>query len=330
MNILNKTKWLSLIAVGLACAAGAAGAETKALRSVTYLLPAPPTLPAFAPWMVAQQRGYYADEGLEVKFITAKGGADVAKQVGAHNAPLGGGVGDTPIIVRANGIPVKAVAVLGGSSFMHLAVDKDSGIQSVEQLKGKTVGAMSYADTTYFALLGMLKANGLDKSDVDIQASGPAVWKLFADKKIPALASIPEWSINAEMAGVNVEIIPADKYFKSMAQAILASDKAVKEEPELIAGFVRATLKGLEDIKKDPASAAQDYAKAVPSYQGKEDYVHRVFQLYNKLVYANQERPGEIDAQRVGTLQEFYLKENIIDKKVPLDELYTNQFIPAK
>ncbi len=114
MSILNKARWLALVAAGLACAAGAAGAETKALRSVTYLLPAPPTLPpAFAPWMVAQQRGYYAAEGLEVKFITAKGGADVAKQVGAHNAPLGGGVGDTPIIVRPNGIPVKAVAVLG-------------------------------------------------------------------------------------------------------------------------------------------------------------------------------------------------------------------------
>lgn len=327
---MSKIRCMALAAAALALSLGAAAPQAQDLRSVTYLLPAPPALPAFAPWMVAQQRGYYAQEGLDVAFVTAKGGADVAKQVGAGNAPLGGGVGDTPIIVRANGIPVKAVAVLGGASFMHLAIDKDSGIKAVDQLKGKTVGAMSYSDTTYFALLGMLKANGLDKGDVDIQASGPAVWKLFADRKIPALASIPEWSVNAELAGVDVDIIPADTYFKSMAQAILASDEIIEKDPDLVRGFVRATLKGLEDIINDPASAAKDYIAAVAAYQGREDYVERVFGLYNELIYAGQKRPGEIDPDRLGALQKFYIKEGIVNKAVPLDELYTNTFIPQR
>jgi len=327
---MNRTQGMALAIAGLSLSVLAAASNAQDLRSVTYLLPAPPALPAFAPWMVAQQRGYYAQEGLDVNFITAKGGADVAKQVGAGNAPLGGGVGDTPIIVRANGIPIKAVAVLGGSSFMHLAIDKEAGINSVEQLKGKTVGAMSYSDTTYFPLLAMLKANGLNKNDVDIQASGPAVWKLFADRKIPALASIPEWSVNAELAGVKVDIIPADKYFKSMAQAILASDEIIEKDPELVRGFVRATVKGLADIINDPTSAAKDYIKAVPAYQGKEDYVGRVFKLYNELVYAGQKHPGEIDPERLGALQDFYVKEGIVGKAIPLDELYTNAFIPRQ
>jgi len=319
-----------MIFAGMTLAFAAASSQAADLQNVTYLLPAPSSLPAFAPWMLAKQRGYYAAEGLDVNFITAKGGADVAKQVGAGNALFGGGVGDTPIIVRANGIPIKEVAVLGGSSFMHLAIDKDSGVQSVAQLKGKTIGAMSYSDTTYYALLGMLKANGLEKSDVDIQATGPSVWKLFADKKIPALASIPEWTINAELAGVKVDIIPADKYFKSMAQAILVSDKTIKENPALVRGFVHATLKGLRDIVQDPASAAKDYIKAIPAYQGKDDYVLRVFKLYNKLVYTGQSRLGEIDAKRLGALQDFYVKEGIVPKATPLNDLYTNEFIPAK
>ena len=44
------------------------------------------------------------------------GGVDVAKQIGAGNAIIGGAIGDTPIIVRANGVPVKAVAVLGAGA----------------------------------------------------------------------------------------------------------------------------------------------------------------------------------------------------------------------
>ena len=99
------------------------------MQKVTYLLPAPTFLPAFGPWMLAQARGYYADEGLEVTFQSAKGGVDVAKQIGAGNAVIGGGIGDTPIIVRANGIPVRGVAVLGDKALTQINWRKDAGIK---------------------------------------------------------------------------------------------------------------------------------------------------------------------------------------------------------
>ena len=70
------------------------------LQEITYLLPAPGTLPAFGPWMIAQAKGYYKAEGLDVKFVSARGGVDVAKQVGAGNAVIGGAIGDTPIIIH--------------------------------------------------------------------------------------------------------------------------------------------------------------------------------------------------------------------------------------
>ncbi len=104
-------------------------AESAKLVDVTYLMPAPLTLPAFVPWVLAKQRGYYEAEGLNVTFQTAKGGVDVAKQVGAGNALVGGALGDTPIIARANGVPVKAVAVMGGGSLSNLVVHADSGIK---------------------------------------------------------------------------------------------------------------------------------------------------------------------------------------------------------
>jgi len=305
-------------------------ARAENLRDVTYLLPAPPSLPAFAPWMIAQQKGYYAQEGLKINFVVGKGGADVAKQVGAGNAPLGGGVGDTPIIVRPNGVPVKAVAVLGGASLMHLALNRAAAPGGIPDLKAKTIGAMSYADTTYYALLGMLRANGVAKSAVDIQASGPSVWQLFAEQKIPALASVPEWTVSAQEAGVKVELIPADRYFKSMAQAILASDETIRKEPELIRKFVKATLRGLADISRDPVAATADYVKAVPAYQGREKYVESVLRLYNATVYQGQPRLGAIDPDRVATLQAFYLNEGIISRAVPLNDLFTNDFVPAK
>lgn len=303
-------------------------AVQAAPEEVTYLLPAPPNLPAFGPWMIAQQNGYYADENLKVTFIAGKGGVDVAKQIGAGNALIGGAIGDTPIIVRANGVPVRAVAVLGAGSLTQIAVHEASAIKTVKDLKGKTLTVMAYTDTTYYALLGSLRKVGLGKDDVSAQAAGPAgVWQLFAANKSEAMAGVPDWVINAEDAGTKVRLLPAGEGFQSMAQAILASDDAIKNKPDLIRRLVRATLRGMQDIMKDPKAAAATYAKAVPSYQGKEASLERVFAMYRDRVYAGQKVLGQIDAKRLDAVQKFYVSEAIVSKATPLDELYTNQFV---
>ncbi|MCZ7564817.1 MAG: ABC transporter substrate-binding protein [Burkholderiales bacterium] len=316
-------------ATALALAAAlAAPAHAQQPEEVTYLLPAPAFLPAFGPWMMAQARGYYAAEGLKVNFVVAKGGVDVAKQVGAGNAPIGGAIGDTPIIARAQGIPVKAVAVLGGKSLTQLVAHADRGIGGPRDLKGKTITTMAYQDTTFFALQGMLASAGLSKSDVNAQAAGPAgVWQLFAAGKADAMAAVPDWIVSAQQSGANVKIFSSDDYFKSMAQAILAADETIQKRPELVQKLVRATLKGMQDIMKDPAGAARDYVKAVPQHKGKESYIEAVFKLYNTYVYPGQKTVGAMDPDRLAAVQKFYVKEGIVLKETPVDDLYTNRFI---
>lgn len=298
------------------------------LREVTYLLPAPGTLPAFGPWMLAQAKGYYEKEGLKVNFVTARGGVDVAKQVGAGNAVIGGAIGDTPIIARAQGIPVKAVAVIGAGSLMQLVSHKDEHIESPRELKGKTVTVLAYTDTTYYALLGMLSKVGLTKNDVNIQAAGPAgVWQQFAAKKASAMAGTPDWTVNVMDAGSQVDILPADIYFKSMAQAILASDEVIQKDPELVQKLVRATLHGMKDIMADPKAASQAYTAFVTVHKGKEASIQKMFELYNKYVYANQKVPGTMDESRLADLQKFYVANGVVTKETPVKDLYTNQFV---
>ena len=305
--------------------------QAQALQEITYLLPAPAILPAFAPWMLAQAKGYYKAEGLDVKFVAARGGVDVAKQVGAGNAVIGGAIGDTPIIARAQGIPIKAVAVLGSGSLTQLVSHKDERIESPRELRGKTVTVTAYTDTTYYALLGMLSKVGLTKNDVNIQAAGPAgVWQQFAAKKASAMAGVPDWTVSAMDAGAQVDILAADVYFKSMAQAILASDETIQKNPQLIQKLVRATLKGMKDIMANPKEAAKAYVAHVPVHKGKEDMIEKTMVLYNKYVYANQKTPGQMDEARLGELQKFYVSNGVVPVAAPLKDLYTNQFVAAK
>jgi NitT/TauT family transport system substrate-binding protein len=316
-----------LLATALAFA-GVVPTHSDAAESVTYLFPAPPMLPAFGPIQLAKGKGYFAEAGLEVNFAVGRGGVDVAKQVGAGNAPIGGIVADAPIMVRGNGVPIKMVAVFGGKGFMQLVVREDSGIEKPADLKGKTITVMSYQDTTFYALLGLLASAGLTQADVNIQAVGPTgVWEFVATGKSAGMAGVPDWIPPVQAAGVKVKVIPTDEFFPHMAQAIAVSDQVIKDRPEMVRKFVKAALRGMKDIMDDPSKAADDFVTFVPEWKGKEGAVKAAFDYYAKLVYVGQKDLGEINVERLSKLQDFYLAKGIIPKKTPVEELYTNQFI---
>jgi NitT/TauT family transport system substrate-binding protein len=306
----------------------AAFGPRAAAESVTYLFPAPPMLPAFGPIQLAKGKGYFAAAGLDVGYAVARGGVDVAKQVGAGNAPIGGIVADAPIMVRGNGVPIRIVAVFGGKGFMQLVVRADSGIERPGDLKGKTITVMSYQDTTFYALLGLLASAGLTQDDVNIQAVGPTgVWELVAAGKAAGMAGVPDWIPPLQAAGVAVRVIPSDAFFPHMAQAIAASDQVIRDRPAMVGRFVTAALHGMKDIMDDPDGAAVDFVRFVPEWQGKEAAVKAAFNYYAKLVYVGQKRLGETDVERLSRLQDFYLAKGIISRKTPVDQLYTNEFI---
>lgn len=326
-------KLVAAFAMG-ACAAMlpfASGAQEKKLEPITYLLPAPQNLPAFAPWMIAKHKGYFEAEGLDVTFMTGKGGVDVAKQVGAGNAPIGGAIGDTPIIVRANGVPVKSVALLGAGGLTLIVSHEADPVVEPAQLKGKNISVIAYTDTTYYSLLSTMQKAGLTRNDAEIQAAGPAgVWQLFTAGKSQVMAAVSDWIVMAQDGGAKITIMDPAKAGNSMAQAILASDELIEKNPELIQRIVRATLKGMTLIMNDMDAAVAAYVEAVPAHKGKEDQIRRTLELYNKYVYAKQAVPGKMDPARLEAVQKFYVDEGIVSKASPLDALYTNQFVEAK
>ena len=324
MHITRRT------AIGGLLAAAAIRPAFAASEKATYLFPAPPFLPAFLPFQLAMKRGYYAANKVDVAFHLGHGGADVAKQVGVGNADLGGGVGETSMIVRPNGLPVRAVAQLGSHSLFQIAVRKASNVNKIADLRGKKLGVIGYQDTGYYALLAVLAANGIKRSDVQIQAVGPAgVTQLMIAKSLDGIMAVPEWSDAIESAGIELNFFKIDSTFPAMAQAILASDDIIKKRPEVVRGVVHAVLHAVRDCMSDPASAAKDYVSFVPQHKGKEKQIERILRRYVNDVY--QTNPpsalGTFNPAQLKTVQDFYLKNKIITSAVPIKDLYTNEFV---
>jgi NitT/TauT family transport system substrate-binding protein len=306
------------------------GSAAQSAEAVTYLFPAPDFLPAFAPFQLAKGKGYFEEAGLDVTFQVGKGGADVATQVALGNADLGGGIGDTPIIVRANGLNIKGVALLGGRGLTQLAWREDAGITGPADLKGKSIGVLSFQDTTYYNLLGVLASAGLSKSDVDIQAVGPGgIIQLTIAEKLHGMSGVPEWIAAIEGAGVTMQQMPVDSVFPAMAQAIIASDETIAERPEMVQGFVGAVLKAVRDISEDPKAAAAEYVKLVPQHAEDEAGVEAIMRAYAELIYPEGENQplGAFSEARIAAVQDFYVEAGIVRSPAPLADLYTNEFV---
>ena len=321
-------KQLSASAVVVGLCAVAANGPAMAAEKITYLLPAPPSLPAFAPWVLAKHLGYYAEAGYDVDFVVARGGVDVAKQIGVGNAPIGGAIGDTPIIVRGNGVPVKSVGLMGGGAMTVVVGRKDRGIEKLEDLRGKKISVLAFQDTTYYALLGALASRNITKNDVNAQAVGPAaVASLVVAGTVDACACTPDWEIDVKEGVKDTVSLPTTDYFQSMAQAILASDKTIAERPDMVRGIVKATLRGMQFVMNDPQKAALVYVEASPSFKGKEELMKKILANYTERTYKGQAVLGAMDPQRLSNLQKFYKQQGFIEAELPVDQLYSNDFI---
>jgi NitT/TauT family transport system substrate-binding protein len=323
---------LSRKAFLLASLLGAAGAlaprPATAVERLRYALPAPIFLPAFTPINMAVIKGYYAQENLDVEFQTVAGGTEVAKRVAAGEFDLGGGTGDTPILVRPREMAVKTIAVLGGKSVTQIMTRSESKIYSPEQFRGKTITVVSNTDTTYFTLLGFLSSIGVKPEEVKILPVGPvAVYQKLIDGTADAMAGVPDWVVPVQRSGVKTVVFRSDEFFPSMSQAILSSDQAIKAKPEALHAFVRATLRGLADTISAPDAAAAAITGKFPQHKGKEELVRDIVRYYVSFVYPGQRKPGEMNSFRLQKVQTFYRERKIIENETPLKDLYTDQFL---
>jgi NitT/TauT family transport system substrate-binding protein len=302
----------------------------RAAEPVSYLFPAPSFLPAFVPHRLAETRGYYAAQGLAVTFQTGRGGADVAKQVAVGNADLGGGAGETAMIVRANGLPVRGVALLGGKSLYQIVARKAAGVKTLADLRGRKIGVIAYQDTGYYTLLGVLASFGIHHTDAQIQAVGPAgMTQLMIANSLDAIMAVPEWSVMIEEAGVPLDYFPIESVMPSMAQAVLASDAIIGKRPQVVHGFATAVLHAVRDCMQDPAAAAADFVKAVPQQAGKAAEIEVILKRYGRDVYpaTPPDSLGRFDPARLAAVQKIYLANDVIQTAVPIQELYTNDFV---
>ncbi|MBS6547179.1 MAG: ABC transporter substrate-binding protein [Butyricicoccus pullicaecorum] len=243
-----------------AAQSSASGAENKDLRELTVVLDwYPNALHAFL--YQAEEKGYFAEEGLTVKMQPPAGVNDAMSMVAAGKADIGLYYQQDVIQARTEqDVPVKSVGAVVQAPLNIILSLKDKNITKPEDMVGKTIG---YAGTELSEALvrSIMKSSGADASDVKMVDVGfelmAAMTTGNVDATIGCLVNHEVPQMEKEGFEVNY-FFPDDfgvpQYYEGI---FLANDTMIEEEPEVIAAFLRGCKKGFEDFKTDPDAVLQ-------------------------------------------------------------------------
>ena len=211
-----------------------------------------------APYFVATEMGWYAEEGLEVEFGEGQGSASTVQQVAAGEDDFGFAASEAVIGAVAQGAPVKMVANIFDDSGLCTMVRDDSDIVEPADIEGRTFGAPPFGSTgTLFP--AWTAAAGIDIDAVEFNTVDfRAVLTGFIDGTFDAVGVI-KWGepITAKNEfGVDTRCFEwKDVGAGTIGHGIIVNDSLVDERPDIVEGFVRATLRGFQFLYDNPEEA---------------------------------------------------------------------------
>lgn len=285
----------------------------------------------FAGYYVAQEKGYYKDEGIDIEIIP--GGPDIVpeQQVSNGAADIGMSWVASLLSHREEGFNITQIAQITQKSGFLLVSKKSSNINSPADLKGKKVGA--WFGGLEFEELALLDKYKLDpEKDVKLTKQGYTMDQLI-NGQIDAAAALShnEYPMLLE-SGIKEEdlnvINLSDKGVGMLEDELFANDEWLKNNKETAVKFLRATIKGWTDAVNDPEGATDIVMKLVD-----EKSTTREHQLYMAKAIAKLVKPDDIDISKITYTDkdsfqktaDIALKFGVIKKKPDISKAYTNE-----
>src|SRR5215212_60191 len=254
---------IGLVLAAGALLSGAANAQTAVKFSLDWKCEGPA-----APFLVALEKGYFTEEGLDVTIDTAAGSLEPINRVASGTYEMGFGDINSLIKFRdANpGTPIKAVFMVYNKPAFSIVGRKSRGVEKPKDLEGKTLGAPA-PDGAYAQWKIFVQANSIDASKVKIENVGfPVREPMLQNGQVDAITGFSFSSfINLKSMGVPTDdivvMLMADYGVNLYGNTIIVNPKFAAEKPEAVKGFLRAFVKGLKDTVKDPSTAVDSVIK---------------------------------------------------------------------
>ena len=204
------------------------------------------------------KKGFFAEQGLDVKVVTVSGGVEAVTVAAAGEAELGG-MGSPIVVGAAAGVPITIVGSPPASGQHFVLVSKPQ-YKNLAELKGKPVSPGAPGQGTIQAFNVIAKAKGFKPSDFQNVNAGNSANALAALQagKVEAIIASETLGEKAKLEGFGKIIEHAADYFGRYQHSfIFATNQYIKEKPEAVRGFLAAYRTTVEYLKAHPEEALQ-------------------------------------------------------------------------
>ncbi len=313
---------IALSACGRSKSKNEAGAFTKISLPMGYI----PNI-QYTPFYVAVEKGYFKDAGIEIEF-DYKFETDGVALVGAGELPFAVVSGEQVLLARSKGLPVTYVAAWYQQYPVSVVAKSELGIVIPQDLKGKKIGLPGLFGANYVGLRALLNAAKLNESDVTLDTIGfNQVETMAAGQQDIVVGYTANEPIQLRARGIAVTELRVADYAQLAANGLLASEKVIAENPELVRVFVGAFLKGLKDTLDYPDEAFTLSGKYIPNFSDIDATVQKQV-LTTSIEQWQATRLGYSDPQAWENMQNVLLDMGLLTEKLDLNKAFTNEFIP--
>jgi len=323
---------LALLAASLLLAQGVAAAPVRVGTTSSS---------SDAPLFIADKRGYFKEEGIEVEFTTFDSAAKMIAPLGAGQLEVGAGSPAAGFYnAAARGLNIKIVADKGsmppGYGYLPLLVRKDlvdSGkFKSFKDLKGLKVALPAPGTTTDSTLNEALAKGGLKWADVDVTYMGfPQHVLALQNKAIDASVTTEPSATRSEQLGAAVRFATGDAVYPNQQVAvILYGGNFIKEQPEVARKFMLAYIRAVRDYNDalkggKLAGARADEIIAILT----ESTTIKDANVYRALTPNGVNPDGKLNEASLRKDLQFFKDRGLIEGNISVDQVVDNSFVEA-
>ncbi len=290
-----------------------------------------------AAFLVAADKGYYAEEGLDVSIDSGNGSAGAVTRVAGGAYQMG--FADINALVDFNaknpGQSVKAVMMAYDAPPFSLFTLRKNKIEKAEDLVGRKLGAPVF-DASYKLFPAFAHQTGIDEAAVERVNMDPALRETMLVRGEVDFISGHFFSSMLDLKSKGVAeddiryFLYADYGMDFYGNAVIASAKFMVEQPDAVAGFIRATVKGWKDVIADPEGAVDVVAKSDPLIDKKLELERLQLALDVNVLTPHVQKNGigDVDEDRLrSAIAQLAIAYGLTATPAPAD-VWTSDFLP--
>ena len=273
-------------------------------------------------------KGYFKDVGLDVKIMPGGPSIDPVGVVASGSAPVGN-VASIGVLVggRSRGVPVKAFASAFQRHPFAFFFLRESGIKTPADFAGKTIGIQGTARPLLDAVLAKYQ---VPREKVNVIIIGGTTTPLLTKQADVVSGWVINYAQNQPIQGKSDHFLLWDLGIRMYAYTYFTTDQVFSAKKDVLTRYVSAAARGWQYAKDHPDEAVDFVMKSTSGLdRDMELPTWKVSIPYVSSEATRQQGWGYMDPQVWGALSDTYFALDQIPRKVPPEEVMTNEIVLA-